>query len=335
MILARLRKRFTPFLLLLILVAGSIPILIPFFWMLTTSLKTKEELAKEYPPRWLPVRERVFLTRMGRREEVTILLEGLDGRVKVRFADGRTEFVPGAEVRKTRRVEPEWSNYAKILTPKRRSADDDFLRFLLNTLLIAGMSVIGQVLSSSMVGWGFARLRFAGRNVLFMVMLATMMIPGQVGLIPTFMIFRYLGWVDTFLPLIVPAWFGSAFFAFLYRQYFLGIPVEMDEAAKVDGCGPLRIFWHVLLPMAKPVTVTVAVFTFLGAWNEFLSPLIYINSDHKRTLSLALAKFQSAYSSDIPMLMAGAALMLLPVLLLYFFSQRALMQGMVVSGVKG
>jgi multiple sugar transport system permease protein len=178
-------------------------------------------------------------------------------------------------------------------------------------------------------------MRFAGKNVLFLIMLATMMIPGQIGMIPTFIIFKKLGWIDTFLPLIVPAWFGSAFFAFLYRQYFLGIPGEMDEAAKVDGCGPLRTFWSILLPMARPVTVTVAVYTFLGAWNEFLGPLIYINSDFKRTLSLALAKFQGQYGSDIPAMMAGATLMLIPVLVIYFFSQRALMQGMVVSGVKG
>ena len=149
------------------------------------------------------------------------------------------------------------------------------------------------------------------------------------------MLFRRLGWMDTFLPLIVPAWCGSAFFAFLYRQYFLGIPVEMDEAAAIDGCGPFRTFWHVLLPMAKPVTVTVGVYTFLGAWNDFLGPLIYLNSDHKRTLSLALAKFQSAYATDVPATMAAATLMLLPVLILYLVSQRALIQGMVVSGVKG
>jgi ABC-type glycerol-3-phosphate transport system permease component len=238
-------------------------------------------------------------------------------------------------VRKTKAVEPRWSNYTKILSPKSKNSDDDFSRFLANTLVIAGLSIIGQALSSALVGWGFARLRFAGKNVLFMVMLATMMIPGEIGMIPTFMIFRNLGWIDTFLPLIVPAWLGSAFFAFLYRQFFMGIPVEMDEAAKVDGAGPLRVFWQILLPMAKPVTVTVGAYTFLGAWNSFLGPLIYINSDYKRTLSLALAKFQSAYGTDIPAIMAGATLMLIPVVLIYFFSQRALIQGMVVSGVKG
>ncbi|MCC2672105.1 MAG: carbohydrate transporter permease [Armatimonadetes bacterium] len=154
-------------------------------------------------------------------------------------------------------------------------------------------------------------------------------------MIPVFMIFRWLGWIDTFLPLIVPAWFGSAFFAFLYRQFFLGIPLELDEAAKVDGCSPIRTFWSVLMPLTQPVTVTVAVFTFLGAWNDFLGPLIYLNSDHKRTLSLALAKFQGAYATDVPGLMAAATLMLIPVLVIYFVSQRALVQGMVMTGIKG
>lgn len=322
-----------------LLLAGAAPILMPFAWMLSTSLKTKEQ-AGEHPPRWLPMIERTYLTTPdGARHEVLVLVEqrSLTGtpRAKVRYADGRTAIVPLASIERVRRVEPQWENYARILTPKSGDTDDDFLRYLLNTLLVAGMSVIGQALSSSLVGWGFARLRFAGREVLFMTMLATMMIPGQIGMIPTFILFRRLGWIDTFLPLIVPAWFGSAFFAFLYRQFFLGIPLEMDDAAKIDGCSPIRTFWSVLLPMAKPVTVTVAVFTFLGAWNDFLGPLIYINSDQKRTLSLALAKFQGAYATDIPALMAAATLMLLPVLAIYFLSQRALIQGMVVSGVKG
>lgn len=329
--LRRSGKRWlAPALLYAVLIAGSVPILIPFAWMVSTSLKTKE-LVGEHPPRWIPERERTYF----RGAEVLVMLEGRDGRTKVRLPDGAVRLVPSAELRRERRVEPQWANYARILTPKAENSDDDFLRFLLNTLLIACTSALGQVLSSSLVGWGFARLRFAGREPLFMVMLATMMIPGQIGMIPAFMIYRWLGWIDTFLPLIVPAWLGSAFFAFLYRQFFMGIPLEMDEAAKVDGCSPGRTYWSVLMPMAKPVTVTVAVFTFLGAWNDFLGPLIYLNSDHKRTLSLALAKFQGAYGTDIPALMAAATLMLVPVLVIYFLSQKALIQGMVVSGVKG
>ncbi|MFN3650876.1 MAG: carbohydrate ABC transporter permease [Armatimonadota bacterium] len=330
---ARSPRRFlAPALLYAVLIAGAIPILIPFVWMLSSSLKTKEMVA-EMPPRWIPTNVRTYIATPTGRQEVVVLVEG--ERAKVRLPDGRTDWVPGRELVKERRVELRTENYTRILTPRAGSSDDDFVRFLLNTLLICGLSVIGQVLSSSLVGWGFARLQFAGKNVLFMVMLATMMIPGQIGMIPSFMIFRQLGWIDTFLPLIVPAFFGSAFFAFLYRQYFLSIPLELDEAAKMDGCSPVRTYWTILLPLAKPVTVTVAVFTFLGAWNEFLSPLIYLNSDHKRTLSLALAKFQGAYGTDIPMLMAGATLMLLPVLVIYFLSQRAMVEGMVVGGVKG
>lgn len=317
-----------------ILILGAIPILIPFAWMISTSLKTREN-ASEYPPKWVPTHERVYLHRDGRKIEVVQLAKRDDGNTKVKLPDGTTPWVPEKLLTREHKTELQWVNYKEVVVPTKVGADADFPRFLTNTLLIALMTVIGQVLSCSLVGWGFARMRFAGQNVLFIVMLATMMLPGQISMIPTFMIYRSLGWVDTFLPLIVPAWLGGAFFTFLYRQYFMGIPVEMDEAATVDGCGPFRTFWSILLPMAKPVSVTVGVYTFLGAWNEFLGPLIYLNSDHKRTLSLALARFQGAYGSDIPMLMAAAALMLVPVLLIYFFSQRALMQGMVVSGVKG
>jgi multiple sugar transport system permease protein len=317
-----------------LLILGAVPILIPFAWMISTSLKTKEH-AGDNPPTWLPYNEHVTLVEGGVRTEVIQLLKRDDGTTKIKLPGGRTMEVPDSQLSRDRKLEPQWVNYKEVVAPTKVGADADFPRFLMNTLLIAGMTVMGQVLSCSLVGWGFARMRFAGKNVLFIVMLATMMLPGQISMIPTFMIYRNLGWIDTFLPLIVPAWLGGAFFTFLYRQYFMGIPLEMDEAATVDGCGPLRTFWSILLPMAKPVSVTVGVYTFLGAWNEFLGPLIYLNSDHKRTLSLALARFQGAYGSDIPMLMAAAALMLVPVLLLYFFSQRALMQGMVVSGVKG
>jgi ABC-type glycerol-3-phosphate transport system permease component len=330
----RLRRKLSTGLLYVVLVMGAAPILIPFLWMLSTSLKTREH-AGDSPPRWIPENTHTYITVNGKRQEVLELLKLEGWQTKIKYPDGRTTLVADSALTRIHGVEPQWTNYTKILSPTGRGSDDDFPRFLLNTLLIAGLTVIGQALSCSLVGWGFARLRFAGKNPLFMIMLATMMLPGQISMVPTFMIYKWLGWIDTFLPLILPAWFGGAFFTFLYRQFFMGIPVEMDEAARMDGCTPLRIYWNVLLPMARPVTVTVAVFTFLGAWNEFLGPLIYINSDHKRTLSLALAKFQGAYGADIPMLMAAATLMLIPVLLIYFSSQRALVQGMVVSGVKG
>jgi len=328
------RRLLRPLLLYLLLLAGAAPVMVPFLWMVSNSLKTREQ-AGEYPPEWLPLKEEAYWDLTLAHIPVVVLSEGKDGRTRVRLPDGMTRVVPSSEIKRPRHVRPQWSNYSKLLEVRGGSSDDDFPRFLLKTLLIAGLSVIGQVLASSLVGWGFARLRFAGKEALFLIMLATMMIPGQIAMIPTFILFRWLGWIDTFLPLIVPAWFGSAFFIFLYRQFYLTVPLEMDEAATVDGCTPLRTYWSILMPLARPVTVTVGVFTFLGAWNDFLGPLIYINSDHKRTLSLALAKFQGAYATDIPALMAAATLMLLPVLALYFVSQRALMRGMIVTGVKG
>ena len=173
---------------------------------------------------------------------------------------------------------PVWENYREAWQIA------NFGRYFFNSAFVALMVTGIGLFLNSLAAYAFSRLRFRGRDVLFMLLLATMMIPAEISMIPTFMIFKQIGWIDTFLPLIVPAWFASPFFAFLYRQFFMGIPLEMDEAAKVDGAGPMRVFWHVLLPMAKPVTVTVAVFTFFGAWNAFLGPLIYINSDHKRRL---------------------------------------------------
>lgn len=318
-------------LLLAALTAGLVPILLPFVWMVSTSLKTRDQVAA-YPPRWMPVTVSWVLRRNGREAPVEVVSRS-ETSADVKLPDGAVVRVSPSELSRRERLDIQWGNYRRLLDS--RYGQGGFGRFVLNTLLIVGLSVIGQTLSSALVGWGFARLRFPGREPLFLLMLATVMIPGQISMVPQFMLFKQFGWIDTFLPLILPAWLGSAFFAFLYRQYFMGIPSEMDEAARVDGCGPFRTFWSILFPLAQPVTVTVAVFIAMGAWNDFLGPLIYLNSDHKRTLSLALARFQGAYGSDIPMLMAAATVMLIPVLILYGMSQRALMQGMVVTGVKG
>ncbi|HEY3281840.1 MAG TPA: carbohydrate ABC transporter permease [Armatimonadota bacterium] len=324
------RKRLATGLLYLLLIAGAVPVMVPFLWMVASSLKPRDE-AGGYPPRWLPTVTHTYSVAGGRVREVKVLESGVRGRSQVRYLDtGADAWLPEGALRRQQRVEPQWRNYGQVLER------ESFGRYLANTLVVALLCCIGQVLSSSLVGYGFARIRFTGKHWLFLVMLATLMVPGQIHMIPTFMIYRGLGWIDTFLPLIVPAWLGSAFFAFLFRQFFLTIPLELEDAARVDGCSPLHTYWHILLPMARPVTVTVAVYTFLGAWNDFLGPLIYINSDHKRTLSLALDKFKNAYGvTDIPALMAASVLMILPVLLIFFLSQRALMRGMVITGVKG
>lgn len=222
-----------------------------------------------------------------------------------------------------------WSNYATALTLM------PFGLYALNTLKVTLLALVGGVLSSALVAFAFARLTAPGKDTLFILMLSTIMLPPLVTMIPMFIIFRNLGWYDTLLPLIVPAWFGSAFYIFLMRQFFLTIPTELEEAAKIDGCGTFRIFWQIILPLSKPVLVTVAVFSFVAHWNDFLTPLIYLNSVENRTLALGLATFTDVWGVDIVSLMAASTTILLPVLVIFFLAQRYFVQGVVMSGIKG
>ncbi|MHB0878617.1 MAG: carbohydrate ABC transporter permease [Anaerolineae bacterium] len=214
-----------------------------------------------------------------------------------------------------------------------------FGTFFKNTVIITFVGMVGQVLSSSAVAFSFARLRWSGRDVLFMVVLATMMLPYQVTLIPVFIIFRKLDWVDTLLPLTVPAFFGGgAFSIFLLRQFMMSIPLEMDDAARIDGCGTADIYARSLIPRARPALITVAIFSFLAHWNDFIGPLIYLNSTSNYTLALGLRIIQGygGYSVQrMDLLMAASLIVMMPVLVLFFVAQRYFIQGVVVSGVKG
>jgi multiple sugar transport system permease protein len=209
------------------------------------------------------------------------------------------------------------------------------LMFLRNTLLVCVLTVLGTILSSSLVAYGFSILRWPGRDAVFFVMLATMMLPGQVTMIPVFTIWRKLGAVDTFAPLIIPAYLGNSFFIFLFRQFFLTIPRELIEAARMDGAGELRIWAGVVLPLSTPAIATVGLFSFLGAWNDFLHPLIYLADQSKYTLSLGLAMFRTQYGSEYGQMMAVATLMVVPIILLFFFAQKTFIQGIKTSGLKG
>lgn len=211
----------------------------------------------------------------------------------------------------------------------------DFPRMLGNTLVIAVLSVVGTVLSSSLVAYGLTAMRWRGRDALFYILLATMMLPGQVTMVPLFVLFAKMGWVDTFLPLTAPHFFGGAFAIFLMRQFFLGIPRDLSEAARIDGCGPWGVYQRIVMPLSKPVLATVALFTFLGAWNDYLGPLIYLSSAENYTLSLGLASFNSQYGSFPGQLMAVTTVMTLPILVLFFLTQRTFIQGMTTSGIKG
>jgi ABC-type glycerol-3-phosphate transport system permease component len=212
----------------------------------------------------------------------------------------------------------------------------NFTTFLENSAIITGVVVFGSVFSASLVAYGFARLRFPGRDALFALMLSTMMLPSAVTLIPVFLLFRGLGWIDTFLPLTVPAFFANAFNVFLLRQFYRSIPPELEEATRIDGGGALTIWWHIMLPLSAPALATVAIFGFIGTWNDFLYPLIFLSTPAKFTIQLALHLFQGEYGgSDLQGMMAVAFVAVVPCILVFFFFQRYFFRGIVTSGFGG
>lgn len=208
-------------------------------------------------------------------------------------------------------------------------------RLFANTLAITLIAIVGQCLTCSLAGYALARVRFRGRDLVFVMVLAAMMLPEQVTAIPRFLLFRTLGLVDTFQPLILPAVLGGApFFIFLFRQYFLALPAELDDAAQLDGCSHLRIWWSIMLPLARPMLATVALFTFLATWNDFWTPLIYLFSDENRTLTLALAGFNRMYNVAVELMLAASALVLAPCVLVYFLAQKLFLRGVQVAASK-
>jgi len=225
-----------------------------------------------------------------------------------------------------------WDNYPTALNTM------NFAITFRNTVYVTFMEMLGSTVSSLLVAYGFARMRFPGKNFLFMLVLATMMLPGQVTMVPKFILFRILGWVDTFNPLWVPAFFGRPFFIFLLNQFFLTIPKELDEAARIDGCGSFRILTRILLPQLKPALAALTIFGFMGAWNEFMNPLIYINSQAKWTLVLALNAFQSPLEPGAPvthLIMAASLVVALPCMIVFLLAQKYFIEGVVFSGMKG
>ncbi len=224
---------------------------------------------------------------------------------------------------------PRWSNYREAirLIP--------FFRYMFNSLTIAVLGVLGTVISSALVAYAFARLRAPGLTALFYILLATIMLPGTVTLIPRFLIFNWLGWVGTYLPLIVPSWTAGPFNVFLLRQFFRNIPRDLDDAARVDGASYFAIFWRVIVPQSIPALSAVAIFDFVGHWNDFLDPLIYIQKTEMYTIQIGLSSFRDIYNTQWNYLMADSLLATIPCLILFFLFQRVFIQGVVVSGIKG
>jgi len=223
-----------------------------------------------------------------------------------------------------------WDNYVEVFDRM------PFLAYLRNTTFITIFTILGTVLSSSLVAYAFACLRWPGRDKLFLFVVATMMLPLHVIMVPLFVIFKELHWLNTYKPLIVPAWLGGgAFNIFLLRQFFLGIPKELFDAARIDGCSEFRIYRSIAMPLARPALITVAILTFMFAWNDFLGPLIYLSDQSKNTLALGLALFVGQHATEWGILMAASILMMIPMVAIFFFFQRYFIQGFTMSGLKG
>lgn len=223
----------------------------------------------------------------------------------------------------------EWKNYVDAVTTI------SFFTYLKNTLIVSICATLGVIISCPIVAYSLARINWRGRNVLFLITIAVMMIPGQVTMVPLFIVFTKLNMVGTFLPLILPSFFGAPFFIFLMRQFFRQLPKSLEDAARIDGCSEFQIYLRIMLPLCQPALLTIGLFQFMNSWNEFLGPLIYLNNDKKYTLQLGLQQFKQAYNTEWNLLMAASVLIALPIIILYFFVQRSFIQGITFGGVKG
>lgn len=274
------QERRTRIIVYILLIGISIILLMPLWWMISTSLKPMEEVV-QYPPSFIP-------------------------------------------------KSWQWSNYIETIRAF------PFLRYAKNTLFITSFVVFGNVLANSFIAYGFAKIDFPGKKILFSLVLATMMVPGFVTMIPQYILFTKIGWVGSYLPLIVPAFFGNAFNIFLMRQFYMSIDNDVIEAAQIDGANHLYIWSRLMIPMTKPVLITIAITSFNGAWNDFLGPLLYIQNEKNYTLQIGLQTFQSQSGTQWNYLMAGATLVMLPTVLLFFFAQKYFLEGMdLTGGTKG
>ena len=231
---------------------------------------------------------------------------------------------------------PHWENFINGWTST-IGGGPDFTTFTRNSAIVTVVAVCGTCLSCTVVAYGFSRFRFPGRSVLFLLMLSTMMIPYAITLIPQYIIFSKIGWVNTFLPLTVPSYFGAPYFIFLLRQFFMGIPYDLDEAARIDGSGNMRILWQILLPEIRPAIIAMAVLTFIGTWQDFLAPLIYLQDSNLFTLEVGLAQFYNSVSGQPrwDLLTAVALVSMIPMVLLFFVSSRYIVRGVTLSGMGG
>jgi multiple sugar transport system permease protein len=316
---------------------------LPFLWLVTTSLKA-DDAVFEFPPHWVPSRKQHIkvegklrgvysLEASGERLKVVRLGDTPQGaRVRVLEPPARAGeglLVNADKLIPVRRIFFRWENYPRALKTF------PFLLYTRNTLYIAILVVIGTLLSASIVAYGFSRIQWPGRDIVFILVLATMMLPDQALVLPRFIMFRHMGWIGTFKPLIVPAFFSTAFDVFLLRQFFLTLPAELSDAARIDGCSELGILWHIIVPLSKPALATVALLTFIWAWLDFMGPLVYLNDENMYTLALGLAAFLGRHGADWSGLMAAGTVVIAPIIVIFFFAQRTFIRGIALTGMKG
>jgi len=325
----------------LILAAGAAVIMIPLAFMISTSLKDPAQIRSDAntliprKPQTVEINgERYNLyqvTMNGASSTMAMIKKAPGGMAFFANPDTPDELIELKLNEQTPLYRPDihWENYpeAVIAMP--------FFRYLANTLVVTFVGMAGMLFSSSLVAYGFSRFRARWLNVLFLVLLSTIMLPSQVRLIPIYIFFQNLGWVNTLLPLIVPQFFANAYDVFLLRQFFMTIPLELDDAAKIDGANPLQVLLYIILPQARPALVSVSIFHFLYAWNDFYEPLIFLHTKENWTLAVGLQTFDAIYTINTHLIMAVSVLMIVPPILLFFFSQRIFTQGVVFSGIKG
>ena len=323
------------------LAAGAVVILTPLAFMISTSLKDRNQLRANPPPiiPWESATaevdgklEPLYEVDLDGETRQLALVRNRPGGFGLFVDPDQPEIVHElliADQTAIRTVELHFENYPEAFTQV------PFHKYLANTLIVTFAGMFGMLLSCTLVAYGFSRFRAPWLNVLFLVLLSTIMLPRQVTLIPLYVFFQKIGWIDTLLPLIVPSFFANAYDVFLLRQFFMTIPAELDDAAKIDGANPLQTLVYVLLPQARPAIVAVGIFHFLYAWNDFYEPLIFLHSRDNWTLAVGLQTFNALYAVNTQLIMAASVVMVLPPILLFFFAQRIFTQGVDISGIKG
>ncbi|MGZ9222131.1 MAG: carbohydrate ABC transporter permease [Anaerolineales bacterium] len=325
----------------IVLTIGAIVIFLPIAFMFGTSLKDKTQM-KMFPPPILPYAYTTVL--VDGKDEPLYATTTEDGEMDLalikKAPGGNGIFVDPKDPTKQytliiknqtqlTHLAFHWGNYKEALESQ------PFSLYFINTCIVVFVSMFGMMVSSAMVAYGFSRFRSKVLNVLFIILLSTIMLPSQVRMIPLYVFFQNLGWVDTLLPLIVPAFFASAYDVFLLRQFFMSIPLEMDDAAKIDGANRIQSFIYVILPQSIPALFSVCILHFIWAWNDFYEPLIYLHSQTKWTIAVGLQTFNAIYTENTHLIMAASMILVLPPIILFLLSQRIFVQGVVISGVKG